>query len=288
MVRKRTTFREIEPLEGIRPTERELRWFKHIACHGPQSSQYLYELTRDTHSCKDTALRQLRKLRAAGFLYLPQQQRATEKADFKPYIYDLTKGGAAILKEQGQLEACVRPTGHWWHGYAVSCVTSSIEIWAARQSIRYIPTHIILERKNASLAIPLAKGKVIPDQLFALDYGGLYRAFALEVDRGTEPIMSSSERKSLARSMDQYAKIIETEMYKSHYGLKTNLLVLWVFTKATRQAQFLKLCMQNSVLVRQAVLTLNVESSSYLYATCAGFFNGSWQRAGVCEQLICK
>ena len=87
----RSTFHHIAPQDGVRPTAREIRWFKHIERHGPQSSQYLYELTRDTHRCKDTALRQMQKLRAGGYLTLPRQQRATERAEFNPYIYDLTK-----------------------------------------------------------------------------------------------------------------------------------------------------------------------------------------------------
>lgn len=69
----RATFGYIAPQDGIRPTARETRWLKHIERHGPQCSQYLYELTRDTHRCKDTALRQMQKLRAGGYLALPQQ-----------------------------------------------------------------------------------------------------------------------------------------------------------------------------------------------------------------------
>lgn len=278
MAIKRSTFKEIEPLKGVRPTERELRWFQHIACHGPQSSQYLFELTRDTHSCKDTALRQLRKLRAAGFLYLPQQQRNTEKADFKPYIYDLSKSGQVVLKANGLLEAYVRPTGHWWHSYSVSCVTSSIQIYGAKQGIRFIPAHTILAKKNVSLAIPLAKGKVIPDQLFALDYGGAFRAFALEVDRGSEPIISTSVRKSLTRSIDQYSEIIERELHKSHYGLKTNMLVLWVFSDRARQSAFLEKLAECSQQVRRAVLTQKLDEVSLSKQSNYSLLTKDWQR----------
>ena len=86
----RGTFHHIAPQGAVRPTNREVRWFKHLERHGPQSSFRLFELTSDTHRCKDTTLRQLQRLRAGGFLCLPPQQRATERAEFNPYIYDLT------------------------------------------------------------------------------------------------------------------------------------------------------------------------------------------------------
>lgn len=235
----RSTFHHIAPQTDVRPTAREIRWLKHIERHGPQSSQYLYELTCDTHRCKDTALRQMQKLRAGGFLRLPPQQRATEHAEFNPYIYDLTKVAKDHLVNLGRDEPTVRPTGHWWHGYATSCVTSSIDIAAARLGVWYIPAHEILTKKNAQLAIPLRHGKLIPDQLFALDYGGSFRAFALEVDRGTEPMESSAARKSLTRSIKQYAEVLEYDLAHTHYGLKARILVLWVFTSRARQARFL-------------------------------------------------
>jgi len=231
----RSTFHHITPQAHVRPTPREVRWLKHIERHGPQSSTYLYELTRDT------ALRQLQKLRAGGYLTLPGQQRATEHAEFNPYIYDLTKRAKDHLFDLGIAEPTVRPTGHWWHGYMISCVTSSIDIAAAREGVRYIPAHEILAIKNAPLAIPIGNQKLIPDQLFALDYGGSYRAFALEVDRGTEPKTSPTARKSYARSIDLYRQLIERKLYKSHYGLKANLLVLWVFSTSSNEARFLEM-----------------------------------------------
>jgi len=245
----------------VRPTPREIRWLKHIERHGPQSSTYLYELTRDTHTCRDTALRQLQKLRAGGFLMLPRQQRATEHANFNPYIYDLTKRAKDHLIDLGLSEPTVRPTGHWWHGYMTSCVTSSIDITAARQGVQYIPAHEILAINNAPLAIPVGTQKLIPDQLFALDYGGSYRVFALEVDRGTEPKTSPANRKSWARSIDMYRQVIERKIYKSHYGLKANLLVLWVFNSRVNEARFLDMIKGLPKFIGRHFLTQNIEKA---------------------------
>ncbi len=273
----RATFHHIAPRDRVRPTARELRWLKHIERHGPQSSQYLYELTRDTHRCGDTALRDMQKLRAGGYLSLPPQQRATERAEFKPYIYDLTRGAKAHLADIGIAEPTVRPTGHWWHGYAVSCVTSSIDIAAARNGVRYIPTHEILAIKGAELAIPIGHSKLIPDQLFALDYGDSYRAFALEVDRGTEPKASRSKRKSWTRPLEQYQRVIEEDLARRHYGLKANLLLLWVFRSDRDRQTFLEMSSALPHRVQAAVLTQVLPKC--LATPCERMFDGAWRRS---------
>ena len=215
----RATFHHIASQDDVRPTNRELHWLAHIARHGPQSSLYLHDLTADTHRCADTTRRQLQKLRAAGFLFLPPQQRATQHADFNPYIYDLTPKGRIWLRDRGYVVPASPVQGHWVHRYMTACVTSSIEIAAARDGVRYIPMHEILARKGASLAIPVGRQKLIPDQLFALDYGGSFRAFAVEVDRGTEPLTSATTRKSYASSIDLYGELLANGRYRDHYPI---------------------------------------------------------------------
>lgn len=278
----RSTFHHIAPQARVRPTPREIRWLKHIERHGPQSSQYLFELTRDTHRCKDTALRQMRKLRAGGFLSLPRQQRAIEYADFNPFIYDITKQAKDHLTDLGIAASTVRPAGHWWHGYITSCVTSSIDIAAAREGVRYIPAHDILAKKNAPLAIPVGSSKLIPDQLFALDYGGSYRVIALEVDRGTEPKTSATNRKSWVRSIEQYRRVIEREIYKSHYGLKADMFVLWVFTSQAKQQRFLELVGQANGAIAQAMPTRAILHTVRELASSGPYdelFSDHWNRA---------
>jgi hypothetical protein len=227
----RATFHTIAAQGDVRPTNREIRWLKHIERHRSQSSVYLYELTKDTHRSQDQARRDLQKLRAGGFLCLPPQQRATERAEFNPYIYDLTPTAKCWLQDRELAEPTVRPTGHWWHAYAVSCVTSSIDIAAARDGVRYIPAHEILaRRKGATFGIPVNGKMLIPDQLFALDYGGSYRAFVLEVNRETEPITSQRLRRTLSTMHNDYKQVLPNRAYSDHLGLRCNVLLLLMFS----------------------------------------------------------
>ena len=234
----RSTFHAIAPRDDVTPNERDLRWFKHLERHGPLSSQQLIAWTADTHRCKDTALRRLQALRAAKLLYLPKQQRQTERAEFKPYIYDLAPHGQRYLKDAGLTEHTIRPTGHWWHLHETAMLTAEIDLEARNRTFRYIPAHKILERSGATLAIPMGQQKLIPDQLFAIDYGGLFRAFMVEVDRGTEPIASNSTRKSWKSALAMYGMAFERGLPNRYYGLKAPVQVLWRLSTEARERAF--------------------------------------------------
>lgn len=285
----RATFGYIAPRADITPTDRERRWFQHLLRHGPQPSTYLYAATRDTHRCQDTALRQLQKLRAGGYLWLPPQQRHIAKADFNPYAYDLTEKARDHLENHDLLEPTVRPTGHWWHGYTTACVAGAIDLAAKWQGLRYIPAHRILDIKGSTLAIPVGRQRVIPDQLFALDYGGGFRSFMLEVDRGTEPKLSSAARKSWSSALDLYDQILRERLYQTHYGLKANLLVLWVFTNARKAEKFLALLAIKGGTVATSTLVQALPHSTGVHdidATTACLFGGAWQRANGASVFI--
>ena len=274
----RATFHHIAPIAHVRPTAREIRWLKHIERHGPLSSAHLHALTKDTHRCRDTSLRQLQKLRAGGFLMLPRQQRLTENADFNPYIYDLAKHARNRLIDLGLAEPTVRPTGHWGHGSAVSSVTSAIEIAAGCEGVRYIPAHIILAIKQAPLAVCIGGRKLIPDQLFALDYGGMYRAVVLEVDRGTEPKTSSAARKSYASSIELYRRMIEQNLHRAHYGLKATMLILWVFTLRSNEQRFLEMVGQIGGQAKGLICTQVMPDTRATLATIGPYYDGEWAR----------
>ncbi|MFV0410746.1 MAG: replication-relaxation family protein [Paracoccus sp. (in: a-proteobacteria)] len=247
---------------AYQPTDRARRWLLHINRHGPQSSVYLHALTTDTHRSMDTTRRQLLKLRETGYLTLPPQQKQTFRAEFNPLIYDITPKGIDHLRDHGFDTATIRPTGHWWHGFTVSAVSSAIDIEAARAGVRYIPAHEILKRTGSPLAISIDGAKLIPDQLFALDYGGSFRAFVLEVDRGTEPKTSPTRRKSWARSLLLYETAIKRDLPRQHYGLTASLLLLWVFTGKSDEEGFRRLVEERVPGVADRILTANIDDKS--------------------------
>lgn len=259
-------------------TDRELRWLRHIAVHGPQSSELLLELCADTHRCRDTGLRTLQKLRDSGFLRLPPQQRQIAKADFNPYVYDLTRQGELHLRGLGD-PPTVRPTGHWWHGFLTASVSSAITIEAQRKGFRYISAHEILARNGASLAIPYGRTHLIPDQFFALDYGGSFRSFVLEVDRGTEPYRSKSARKSIKGMLQTFADLTAKDAIRAHYALKSPLLVLLVFASSARAARCLELIESDAPALAPYALVSVVPEGFPKHTSVAEAVSGEWRRA---------
>lgn len=275
----RATFQHIASQDAVCPTNREVRWFKHLERHGPQSSIRLFDLTSASHRCKDSALRQLQRLRAGGFLHLPPQQRATERAEFNPYIYDLTPKTTRWLSDCDLSEPTVRPTGHWWHGFMVSAITSEIDLAATRAGVGYIPAHKILAQKGATLGIPVGDRILIPDQLFAMKYSSGFRLYMVEADRGTEPLTSGSARKSLGTSVLQYAHILQHGTYKSHYGVQSNLMVLFVFTQTHRARRFLELATKIAPSAAAHILVQVQPKSNSQYLADLPILDRPWGRS---------
>lgn len=274
----RATFHHIASHEAVRPTNRETRWLAHTERHGPLSSAALLDLTMDTHRCRDTGLRALQRLRAGGYLTLPIQQRAIERAEFHPYVYDISVRGRHWLRDQGAVEESVRPTGHWWHAYTTASLTAAIERAGGARSVTYVPARKILDIRGVPLGIPCRGGSIIPDQIFALNYGGSFRAFVLEVDRGTEPITSKAGRESLARKITSYAEIVADNLHHRHYGLKSPLAVLFTFLSRARADHFQKLVATMAPVLSGAVMVqvLNRNDPMMLNAQVAVAL--PWQR----------
>jgi len=206
--------------------------------HSLANSFYLHELTRDIGRNLKKSRLQMQKLRSGNLIELPFAQRLSTYSPWSnAYVYQLTDAGKKWL----DLPDAVVPTGHWLHKYMTSCVTASIDVMARRDCCRFIPAHEILEKQGSTLGLTIDGRKLIPDQLFAIDYGGRYRAFAVEVDRGTEPRTSTDARKSYESSILQYKKFLGKKLYQNHYGLNTNMLALFVFASEHDQEIFLEL-----------------------------------------------
>jgi hypothetical protein len=274
----RATFHHIASHEAVRPTNRELRWLSHIERHGPQSSVALLDLTSDTHRCRDTGLRSLQRLRSGGLLTLPPQQRAIERAEFHPYVYDITPKSKTWLADKACLEDAVRPSGHWWHTYTVSSVTAAIDRAAEVRGVRYIPARKILNIRQAPLGIPYAGGTIVPDQVFALNYGGSFRAFMVEVDRGTEPLSSKSARESLARKITGYGQIITRDLHRQHYGLKSPLALLFTFVCQTRARRFMEMVEKDHPRLAAATLVQILTSDDPMFIRATETMTAPWSR----------
>ena len=82
--------------------------------------------------------------------------------------------------------------------------------------------------------------------------------------------------------------LIESDHHKRHYGLKMNMLILWVFTSRSRQAQFLELLKDCSDRVRQSVATKAVNQFELARRPEEELFEGKWERQGHSGFQLCE
>lgn len=234
---------------------RDMRWLEALRDHGPLPSDYLHAFTaREFVSEKSTRIRladlahEANTAHGGPYLRKPMGQQAGLRPLNRPLVYDLTEAGWEAL---GTPKKCSsRPTGPFAHQLMVSTVTAAIELGCLGAStLRFIPGWQILDRAHASIAVDLRIAvppghqprlhRLIPDQLFALEYGDggprRYLSFAVECDRGTEPLISrSAARKSGLRNYLQYRQFVGDGLFKRSYALSCSMVVLNVFTSTRR------------------------------------------------------
>jgi hypothetical protein len=244
-------------------TDRDLTIFKAIQKHGPLPTHYLFEFTR--HLARDLTgfKKRLKALTDDGYLDRPFTiNHPRVHNDFK--IYTLKPKAREILAQAGVLYRFATPCGGGHqHAFMASIVTANIEI--AAYPLKFISQEQILakapeETRNARkpLSLPTTISYAFrrgneparsqtsdrptePDQLFGINYGNGAAFFALEADRGTEPIIRHSLKgNSILRKLLAYQNLLAAGQHKKRWGVP-NLYPMFVTTADARVENMLAL-----------------------------------------------
>jgi hypothetical protein len=110
-----------------------------------------------------------------------------------------------------------------------AAITARTELDTTYQGHRFIASGEIMRHpkcpdstRNAPnpLAIRASGRVIIPDALYGIDYGGKYRFFALEADRGTEPLTGRGRAsRYIQDKIEAYSAILRTETYRHVWGI---------------------------------------------------------------------
>jgi hypothetical protein len=231
-------------------TPRDIEIFRSLASYRYLRSTYLHAFAG---GASETRLKErLGDLFHEGFIDRPARQWEFAAARHAPAVYEIGAGAERILAGQHCEDAHARTflgsAAHrqFAHSLLICECLASIELATrTRSDLRFIPWGEILarapERTRASaipFRVPVAEGAVIPDGIFGLEYRTgnrkAYRFFALELDRGTMPIVRTNERQtSLVGKLTAYRTAIARGAHRAHLGIP-NLLVLTVTTDAPR------------------------------------------------------
>jgi len=239
----------------LRP--RDFYLFEVIQRHGPLPSHYLYEFSK--HLAHDLIgfKKRLLALYRAGYLDRPQQlNNPLIHTDFKVYILK----DKALEALAGKKDAFATPVGGGYqHALMASCITANIELEVTRAGLGYISQEAIFasskcpqETKTAKRPLALAasishelnRGNGIsmhrsdrpiePDQIFGINYGNGFRFFAVEADRGTEPLTRANlNENSILRKVLAYKNILTSGEYKKRWGIP-NLFPMFITTADER------------------------------------------------------
>ena len=241
----------------LRP--RDLIVFEALDRHGPLPSHYLYCFQKNIAHDRIGFLKRLKKLTDEGFLERPLRlNNPLIHTDHKVYV--LGAKAKTVLSAAGKAhQYAVSEDAQYAHAFMTSCTTASIELEAMRLGCRFVTRDEILKRAavqprdrplsiKCKVSYTASNGSTLysdrpvePDQLFGIDYGGAYRFFALEADRGSEPIIRNNlDQSSILRKLLAYNDILARGEHRQRFGIP-NLFPMFVTTSDARMESMIDL-----------------------------------------------
>jgi hypothetical protein len=194
-----------------------------------------------------------------GFIDRPDQQWCLSDARCAPVTHEMGEGARRALLARPDSDADARTflasTAHrqYAHSLLICEVLASIELGARAAGVRFISWAEILARAPEAtqrlakpFALPQGSGDIVPDALFGLEYANdgpkSYRFFALEIDRGTMPVVrANGSASSYLAKLEAYQRVIEGRTFKAHLGI-SSFLVLTVTTNEARVNTMMRSC----------------------------------------------
>jgi len=274
-------------------SKRDLEIFKLLCRYRYLRSTYLHAFVGGASTTRFKE--RLGDLFHEGYIDRPAQQWQFADARCQPAIYEIGSGAIRTLDEAGGAdEPCtfLSSSAHrqFQHSLLICECLASIELATFREGsgARFIAWPEILARapqttRNSSNPSRLnveENAVVVPDGVFGLEYlaSGTpsYRFFALEVDRGTMPVVRSDRRQSsyLAK-LETYQRAIARQRHRDYWGVP-NLLVLTVTQAQSRKQEIMSRA--QSVLDECPAFLFKALGDTRKPATDLLF--EEWQRAG--------
>lgn len=192
-----------------------------------------------------------------GYLDRPGRQWDLANCRHRPAIHELDAGANRVLHELGAVEEArtwLSASAHrqFSHSVMLCDVMASIELATRfRANVRFIPWSEILAKappatrsSTAPFRLPATMATtLVPDGLFGIEYDvdgkKAYRFFALEIDRGTMPVVRSNQNQtSYLAKIAAYRDLVSRQVHKTHLGLP-NLLVLTVTTNERHKKEIM-------------------------------------------------
>lgn len=214
-------------------TASEIEILKLLARYDLLPSAYIYEAIGNYFYTR-TQLTNLRKGHYIGLPDLPRDEKLAYIPRHSFYVYELKPRGRALLARHGDI-VIQGGNDHYKH----RLLRSQIEFLLDRAPLDVKRSEHILSHPNCPVAtrdapypfrIPL-KPTLEPDITRAFGNGDRYVFLHIEVDRGTEPLISANARQSIRSKVERYVEYMNTGFYKDHFGFIVPPSVLFITTR---------------------------------------------------------
>lgn len=281
----------------MRLTPRDLCILEAIERHYWLPSHYLYEFTKHIRGDNIFFRQRLKVLVDEGYLERPIALNNPKLvSEFRNYVVAVK--GREELRVRG-IEALYAspPAGGYAHSAMTIAITANIDLEATKAGFRYITQDEILrEAPQKTLSLPTdikrtfnnkahhSSIPTVPDQLFGIDYGNdKYRFFAVEADRGTEPLLptKSFRLNSILRKILSYDYILKKKDYQKLLGIPV-LYPLFVTTSPERARHMAELAKEE--LGHSNLMLFTSVPGFHVYfktpSLLPQLFTNPWSRAG--------
>jgi hypothetical protein len=219
-------------------TPREIEILKLLARYDLLPSSYVYHALGKWQSMRDY----LTNLRRGHYIGLPDLPR-DEKLAYIPrnshYVYELKTRGRVLLAKHGSI-VTQGGNDHYKH----RLLRSQIEYLLDHAPLQVKGVNDILSHRACPEAtrdapfpfrIPM-KPTLEPDITRGFGDGESFIFLHIEVDRGTEPVLSQNMRQSIRSKIERYVDYMQTGFYEAHFGFTVPPSVLFITTRQNTDA----------------------------------------------------
>lgn len=218
-------------------TTHELAILKLLARYDLLPSSYMRHVL-GKHEYTKRTLRDLVKGHYIGLPDMPRDERLAYIPRNSFYVYELKARGRALLAKQGDIYT-QGGNDHYKH----RLLRSRIEFLLDHGPFTVKGPDAILadERcpestREAPFPFRIKSPKLEPDITRGFEDDTQTLFVHIEVDRGTEPVISQNARQSLKSKVERYTEYFETKAYETHFGFPGRPSVLFITTRPSTAA----------------------------------------------------
>lgn len=214
---------------------RELEILKLLARYDLLPSAFVYHAL-DNYQATRAALTALAKGHYIGLPDLPREEKLAYIPRNGFYVFELKPRGRVLLAKHGDIFT-QGGNDHYKHRLLRSQIEYLLDRAPAPLSVKGptdILSHASCPSATKDLPYPFRippKPSLEPDITRGFGYEGNYLFLHIEVDRGTEPVMSLNARQSLKSKVARYTQYFKSRAYQSHFGFVVAPSVLFITTR---------------------------------------------------------